>query len=204
MQVAAVPDAYRAVINFSAVVPSFILSSGLIGQDFSAGAVHLIFTRPIRRAEYVISRFAAASIVSAAAGILEIALVSLVRVTRGRDVNLSELGPSSLECIFAAIGICAAITLLSSVSHGLGDVVLFVSFTFVGHGLVLAAGLAKISWADILERWINALGFPSLQYAELTADRPDAWTGILTYVATLCAYLLLACLALHRRELTYA
>ena len=181
-----------------------ILGAGMIGSDVSSGVLQLLFARPVRRVDYVLSRWLATGIL--AAGLALIQLILSVLIIGGRHEPLPNL-PNILffagQHVSIAFGGAAVLAALSSVVPGFGDLALY----FL---LFMVSGLVQMLGSSTRFKFFGPMGaemlstlVPSLDLAPLFGGAPS-WYDLVAYFSTLTLSLLLATIALNRRELSYA
>ena len=198
----AAPPMAMAAIN-STIGLTLVFAIGMIGQDLSSGVLQLLFARPVRRWEYVISRWLAVALASATFAALQVVLVAAIASARGAAPPFGELalmiGSHALECI----GTAAVFTLLSSLVASAGDVALYAMIT-VGAGILSMSAQVK-GWA-ILGRIGGILGdalSPKISLEQL-AHGLAPWAPIAAYLSTVTLCLAIAVVVMNRRELSYA
>lgn len=180
-----------------------VFAVGMIAHDVSSGVLQLVFARPVRRWEYVVSRWAAVAAAGTVVVLLQTALVSGMLALRGRGPEPSDValfaGGRSLE----VIGLAAVMALLSSVTFGYVDVVLYV-VAQMASGLLQLAGQAK-GWAVVgrIGEELGAFTAPKINLAAIAAGA-GSWSEATAYLSTVTLCLLLATVATNRRELSYA
>ena len=96
-----------------------MLSAGLIGQDVSAGVLQLLFARPVRRWEYVFSRWFAFSLMAVALVAVQVAIGASFLALRGVPIGIDAVAMHTASQILAAVGGVSVFTLLSSLIGGL-------------------------------------------------------------------------------------
>src|SRR5919198_2264006 len=62
---------------------ALVLAAGAIGSDVSAGVLLLLFARPVRRSEYVLSRWCALGLGAALVRLGQIAIATAILAARG-------------------------------------------------------------------------------------------------------------------------
>lgn len=181
-----------------------IVVAGAIGQDVSSGVLQLLFARPIRRSEYVLSRWAAASLAAAALLALQVALATAILALRGAAPPASVALLAAGDRMLAGAGLCAVVLLFSSVVGGIGDVGLWLVGTLTAALAGLAGGTLKAPWlaraADELQRTLN----PKIELALLFGVGRFSWFETLSYLSTVALCLALAIVIVNRKELSYA
>lgn len=203
IMVAALPAMGLAALG-EALPIGMLFAAGMIGQDVGSGVLQLVFARPVRRWEYVMSRWLAVGIAAAAAIALQAGGAWGVLALRGHapeaEVMLAFAGGRVLQ----VFGGAAVMALLSSLASGLGDLAIYILLNIVG-GLASVAGQAK-GWsvltqgADVLR---GALA-PAIDFDRVAAGGPHAWLTVVAYLSTIALCLALASEVMNRRQLSYA
>jgi ABC-type transport system involved in multi-copper enzyme maturation permease subunit len=180
-----------------------IVVAGAIGQDVSSGVLQLLFARPIRRSEYVLSRWIGASVAAAVLCLLQVAAAAVLLSLRGAAPASSSALLMAGERVLASAGLCAVMILFSSMVGGIGDVGLWLVATVTGAVGGLAGATLKSPWlsraAEELQRTIT----PKLELAFLAGSR-FSWFETLSYLSTVTLCLALAIVIVNRKELSYA
>jgi ABC-type transport system involved in multi-copper enzyme maturation permease subunit len=198
----AVPQTgFAAAGNITGI--ALVFSIGLIGQDFSSGVLQLLFARPVRRWEYVTSRWLGAGSIVALVGIAQGVLIALVMTVRGAAPGAGDTIAFIGERVLGGLGLAAVFVLLSSLVAGVGDVALWIAGQAI---LAISAMVAQAKgWmaaGRVLGELQGALnpGVPITQIANGLAP----WAPVSAYLSTIAVCLTLAVILVNRRELSYA
>lgn len=200
-----VPGTPIALLGQNAMNFALILSAGMIGQDVSAGVLQLVFARPVRRSEYVFSRWAAAALASAALFLLQIAAVAAIGALRGHAQPLAETAAFAAECVLHAVGVVSVMTLLSALAPGLADLALLLIIGFTGTvlgtvGQVMSGGTVLVRIGQEIGRFTS----PEVPIAAIVNGDAVSWFAIASWLSTVTLCLALAILLVNRKELSYA
>jgi ABC-type transport system involved in multi-copper enzyme maturation permease subunit len=182
----------------------WILGTGVIGQDISSGVIQMVFARPVRRWEYVLSKWTAL-----AGGALAITLVmgavsAVLLIARGAPPETTELLRFAAEALVTAVGAAAALVMFSSIMPGHADLALYVPFFFTSWILGM---LGTVESSELLRRISEEIGnfvMPAIDIEKTFASDPISWFVILSYLSNVSILLLLAVVILNRREFSYA
>lgn len=180
------------------------LGAGMIGQDVSSGVLHLLCARPVRRPEYVVSRWLGVGFAASAISLLQLGIACGLMAARGIAPSPQDALMFGAGRIFESFGIAAVLALFSSLIGGLGDLGIYLVANLVT-GVIQMVGQVK-SW-DWVQRAGAELGHsltPSIDLARLVAASPMPWSPILAYASTVALCLTLAILVVNRKELSYA
>ena len=179
------------------VLFALVLSAGLVGKDVSSGALALLFTRPIRRSEYLLSRWLAGGLSAAVLGLAVLLAQFLVLRGRGVEVSGVELLSTAGKGVTGAFGLAAVLVFFSTLVRGIGDIGLW----FVANLLVIVcepAGLRR------LEQELHGLLVPQVDFGRALASEPISWFAIVSYASSVTLFLGLALLMINRKEVSYA
>lgn len=181
---------------------AFLLAAGILGQESSSGVFQLLFARPVRRWEYVVSRWLAVCAAACGLVVLQIALICLVLASKGlpeaRDIVFA-IGTQMLS----AIGTTSIVLLYSSFISGVGDVI-GVILTAVSAQVI--GGIGQLRQSEWLVRTGAELGrfvAPQLD-AHMLTRTPLPWFDLTSYLSTIALCVAVAVLVLNRREISYA
>ena len=186
-----------------AIPLAMVLAVGMIGQDVSSGVLQLIFARPVRRSEYVLSRWLAVSLGASLASLLQIGLYMALAAGRGAAPSADVVLQFALGRELQIFGVAATMALLSSLIGGVGDLAIYALLTISGGVVSMIGQLRQSSVITWIGHEIGTLVSPRLEIAQLVAGSPS-WFAIATYASNLTLCLLLAILILNRKELSYA
>jgi ABC-type transport system involved in multi-copper enzyme maturation permease subunit len=181
-----------------------IFCTGMISQDVSNGTAHLILARPVRRSEYVFSRYAAVVLATLGVYFIQVLLAAFIMNTKGGPLDAGGLVPGIISQLTLIFGVSAVFAFLSSVARGMGDLGLFAV-------LVVVAGIAgdvlrklQAPRAETISDWLAHAVYPVINDSDMMAGHGVPWLPIARYFVTVVTLLVAARYALGRRELTYA
>lgn len=180
-----------------------VFAVGVIGQDLSSGVLQLLFARPVRRSEYVMSRWLAAGGMTALLGVGQAVMVVLIMTARGSAPGTSEALTFIGERFFEGFGLAAVFVLLSSLVNGVGDVALWVVFQLVS---AVGGAIAQAKGWSVVVRALNEIAGamnPALPIAQIVHGLAP-WAPASAYLSTVTLCLALAVLVMNRREFSYA
>jgi len=180
-----------------------VLGVGAIGQDVSSGVLQLLFARPVRRSEYVLSRWLAVGIGASALALVQVTLAWGILAGRGAPPTPQEVALFAAGRILETFGVAAVIVLLSSLIAGYGDLAIYILATMTA-GMIGMVGQFKS--APLLVRAGEELhGFlvPRIDLAQALVGSPP-WFEITSWLSTVTLCLALAILVMNRKELSYA
>jgi ABC-type transport system involved in multi-copper enzyme maturation permease subunit len=176
---------------------AMVLGAGLVGRDVSSGALALLFTRPIKRSEYLLSRWLAAALAASALGVMALLAQFLILRLRGVGVTGSELLFASAKAISGDFGLAATLVFLSTLVRGIGDIGLWLL------GSLLAALCASFVNRRLGEELLRLLT-PRLDWARALTSQPISWFEIASYASSVTLFLALALMMINRKEISYA
>jgi ABC-type transport system involved in multi-copper enzyme maturation permease subunit len=180
------------------------LAAGMIGQDLSSGTLQLLLARPVTRAGYVFSRWAAVAAGTVAIVLLQALVAALLMTLRGAPVPWDGAALFLASGVLLAAGMAAVMALLSSLAAGLGDLGLLF-LLFLSGQVLEKVGMFK-SWGWLVraaEELQHTIG-PHLDLAPLFHGQAVPWLAVVTYLSTVTLCLGLAIVVMNRRELSYA
>ena len=185
----------------STAVLVMILGAGIVGRDV-AGVLQVLFTRPIRRSEYVISRWVGLGIAGAVIASAEILLAG-IGALHGGGMTPAAWALQFPEHVFTAFGVAAVFVLFSSLLNGFGDLGLYVAFSFIGYFLDTVGGM--VGSRTLRGVAAEMVGFltPDPDLHAILAGDPN-WFRVVSYFSTVTLALALAVAAVNRKEISYA
>ena len=183
---------------------ALILGAGLVGQDFSAGTLQLLFARPVTRAEYAVSRWLAVGLAVACLVATQIAAGSAILAAHGDAPAARDLALLAGKQILTGFGTLSVLLLLSTFLPGIGDIIGIIVLGIAGQVVQLAGALFKAPWLTRGGVEVGRFAAPDLDLAQLFGGGPVSWFDIASYVSTVTLCLALAIVIINRRELSYA
>ena len=181
-----------------------ILGAGMIGTDVSSGVLQLLFARPVKRSDYVLSRWLAAATLAAGLALVQVIIACIVISAHHRTLptpaNILFLAGQHVS---AAFGCAAVLTALSALAPGFGDLALyFLLFMCTGLTQMLGSSTHSKLVTGIGDEMLSSL-VPQVDLSPLFGGAPD-WYDMIAYASTMTLSLLVAIHAVNRRELSYA
>jgi len=178
------------------------LASGILGLEFSSGVLALVFTRPISRRVYALSKWMAVTATAVILSLAQLLAVLLILRVRYDSFEPDALGPRLVERVLVAAG-TSAVLFLSALGSGLSDLAVW------GLASVAAQTFRTIGFVNRDDFWIR-LG-ESLQFLLAPGWGMASGTSpamslpeLLAAVGITAVALALAVWVLERREITYA
>jgi ABC-type transport system involved in multi-copper enzyme maturation permease subunit len=202
------PILITPVVGFSMLGDCYFLAlaigAGMIGQDLSSGTLQLLLARPVTRAEYVFSRWAAVGVGTVLVVALQTLCASAIMLVRGAPVPWAQASLVLGNGVLLAFGTAAVLALLSSLAAGIADLGLLF-LVFLSAQVLEKVGMVK-SWAWLARGSEELLGVlkPELSLAAVFQGGHVAWPAIVAYLSTVTLCLALAVVVMNRRELSYA
>jgi len=89
-----------------------VLGAGMIGQDVSSGVLQLIYARPVRRPEYVVSRWLGVAFAGSALSLLQVALASGFMAAHGAPPAARDAVMFAGARVLESFGLAAVLALL--------------------------------------------------------------------------------------------
>ena len=202
LMTAAMPGGGLGIVR-DAVGITMVLAAGMIGQDVSSGVLQLLFARPVRRSEYVLSRWLSVAIAAAAISVLQIALAWLIVNARGGTLETNTVLLTMLQRVFEVIQITAVMAMLSSLAAGVSDLALWFATTVLGAILQLAAQAKGWAWLGRVGAEIQRIVGPDVGLLAL-AGGTGGWSDLVVTLSIAATALLIAVVLVNRKELSYA
>jgi hypothetical protein len=180
------------------LVMTLVFGAGLIGRDVSSGTLALVFTRPVRRWQYVVSRWLAAAAPATVLSVVHLAVQFFVLASRGHGVPARSLLDKAVEASSGCFGLSVVLLALSAVAPGMADLGLWLA---VRLGIDLTHFVGAPQW---LREQLEAASLPTLQGAVVAAGGTAAWSALASYGSDLTLFLALAIWLVNRKEISYA
>lgn len=190
--------------TFWAAAFAVVLASGLFGLEISSGAMLLVFTRPITRSSYVLSRFAAVAAAAVALSLLQLACQAALIRARGGDIPADLFAFAAADRAFLAVGVASVFALFSSVGSSVADLFLWAGGNVLAAALEASGRAASVPAAQWAGRAIEASMNPRLDLYRVMFSSPPGWSELLRYAATVLMCLTISISLMNRKELSYA
>lgn len=180
------------------------LGAGMIGQDVSSGVLQLLCARPVRRPEYVVSRWLGVAFAGSAISLFQLAVACGLLAARGAAPSPQDAVMFGAGRIFESFGIAAVLAFCSSLIGGFGDLGIYLMAN-LGASVIQTAGTVK-RWVWVERMGAEVLGAltPSIDLQRLMAASPMPWYPIVAYASTVALCVALAIVVVNRKELSYA
>jgi hypothetical protein len=182
---------------------TLVMAVGMIGQDVSSGVLQLLFARPVRRSEYVLSRWFSVWSAATALATLQVVAAAAILAARGAAVPAGEVGLAVLQRAIEVAQIAAVFAALSSLVNGFGDVGVWIVIQITGGVMALAAQARQWVVLGRIADEIGRIANPSIALAPLFQGG-GSWVPVLAAVSTTAIGLAVAVVLVNRKELSYA
>lgn len=179
----------------------WLLGTGIIGEEISGGTILLVLSRPVRRWEYVVSKWAALALLTAVIVLVQALAIGAIQVEHRALIE---------PFVFAG-------TVLSSLMLGLGSAAVLVFFSVLipsgreisGVGVVYLIGWLLKIFGPLFQHpalgrageEVLALLYPAVTF---TPGAGVPWVAVTQWASSTTIALLAAVVALNRKELSYA
>lgn len=194
-------DVTRVSLASSVGLFTWLLGTGLIGSDLSGGILPLLFSRPLKRSAYVLSRWAGLVGVVALAS-----LAALVCHALFGSATLASLtwGALALAVSIAAAALAGAtIVLCSCVFSGHGDAGLALGSLVLGW--LIYPLTRRADWVSAFYRGANTFFLPGSDALKALAEQDQSlaltWLGAHLLIALACLWG--AVQVMERRDISY-
>ncbi|MEO5616441.1 MAG: ABC transporter permease subunit [Candidatus Eisenbacteria bacterium] len=182
---------------------AFLLGAGILGQESSSGVFQLLFARPVRRWEYVVSRWLAVCAASCALVLVQIGILCLLLASRGLP-GAREILTIIADQMLSAIGTASVILFFSSFLSGVGDVLGIVLTAIAAQAI---GGIGALRQSGVITRIGAEIGrfiSPQFQISSLWGPGEVPWFDLVSYLSTVTLCVAVAVVLLNRREISYA
>lgn len=199
-----------------------VLCLGLAGNSTTQSGrggeyLPLIFTRPISKSEYVLSKWFVITLIGGGIGALQNLMISLIGIHFGEIVTLNALFCMLLERFLDAGLISAAMILTMLYKHPGFQIVAIFSFYIwlagqtippvtvadTGGGGAVALSIASTKFMINMSQHISNFILPNLSVYDLINSSRLTIVPILSYLTAVFAYLVCAVAATNQKEFFY-
>jgi hypothetical protein len=180
------------------------LAAGMIGQDVSSGVLQLLCARPVRRSEYIVSRWLGAGVAAAAISLLQLAIACGLMAVRGTPATPQDIVMFGAGRVLESFGITAVVALFSSLIGGFGDLGIYLMVNLGAAVLQMAGQVKRWPWVERMAAEVLGALTPTIDLPRVITASPMPWYPILSYASTVVLCLALAIVVVNRKELSYA
>jgi ABC-type transport system involved in multi-copper enzyme maturation permease subunit len=175
-----------------------ILAGGSTGREVSSGTLALVFCRPVRRSDFVLTKWLALSLLCSFLSVVQVSVQSLAFVIAHHAPMFADVWQNALERIFLCFGTTAILVALSTFVPKQWDIGLWL-LSFVCCAVCASEserlhGVAKAA-LDVL--------LPEIPFRHTFHSSPILWSTLFRYAATICVSLCVASWSIGRKELSY-
>src|SRR6266487_2621281 len=188
----------------SSVWFAYLMATGLIGQEYSSGTLHLVLARPVTRASFALSRWLAAALGACCLAVVQLAIGVALLSTHGGAPESRAVALFAAQQVLAIFGTTSVLLLFSSLLPGVGDFFAVWALGIVGGAVTAAGKLQEKPWLARAGEELQRFGSPTLDLNPLFWTGPVSWFEITSYLSTVTLCLALAIVILNRREISYA
>jgi ABC-type transport system involved in multi-copper enzyme maturation permease subunit len=181
---------------------TLVLALGMIGQDVSSGVLQLLFARPVRRAEYVMSRWVAVWIGASVLMALQLAAAWMILNLRGAPLDGQDVALALAKGVIEAGQLAAVMAMLSALVNGAGDLGVWFLAQIVGGIMALAAQMKGWPWMGRLADNLGEIVTPNVNLAGLASG--GSVLPLVTALSITAVALVIAVVLVNRKELSYA
>lgn len=183
---------------------ALILGAGVLGMETSSGVMQLLFARPVRRWEYVTSRWLGVACGASALAVVQLLCAWAIWTSQGTSPASTEVALIAAQLVINAFGTASVVLMFSSFVSGVGDVVALFLTQITGQmvGMVgqFRQSPAMIRTGEEISRFIGA----TVPLASFTSGHQVAWFELVSYLSTISICVVVAVVMLNRREISYA
>ena len=199
-----------------------VLCLGLAGNNNTSSGrggeyLPLIFSRPVSKAEYVISKWIVIAFIGGIVGALQNIVIALIGIKFGEVLTLNALLCIICERFCDAALISAAMILTMLYKHPAFQIIAILAFytwlsgqtippvtvADAGGGGAVALSIASTKFLINMSQHVGNLVLPTLNIYDLVNARQFNLVPFLSYFTALSTYLLLGVTATSRREFFY-
>jgi ABC-type transport system involved in multi-copper enzyme maturation permease subunit len=183
---------------------AFILAAGIIGQESTSGVMQLLFARPLRRHEFVVSRWLAIAATAAVLSLVQITAAYWILASHRVAPEMDEIATLAAQQAVDALGTTSVILFFSAMISGIGDIVALFLTQIAGQLLGL---VGQFRQSPVLVRTgeeIQRFAAATVQLGPIVRSHQAPWFEVVSYLSTVALCLAVAIVALNRREISYA
>ena len=180
-----------------AMVFTLVMGAGIIGQDISRGVLQLLFVRPIKRANYILSKWLAISILGFSASLFQIAILVLKLYIEQEKISGAALANVVVGRLFICLATAALLSLFSTLAPGMADIVIYLIIIMIVQGL-------RVLGQTYGFNFMVQLSYPLEFFVNPTINIHTTLTTLMACLFNISLCLLIASVVINRREISYA
>lgn len=184
-----------------------VMAGGAIGADLSSGALALTLTRPIKRRDYVLSKWLAIFAGAAFLTLLQLGIETAVMALRYPHA-FDLLSNNPLYAAFTRLALCAGVAAvlvaLSALTSGMNNVILWVLLFVFAQLVQSQGGNWHLPWLARAGTELAGILVPRLNAVDVLRASPPSWFAISSYLSTVIFALTAATVLMNRKEVSYA
>jgi ABC-type transport system involved in multi-copper enzyme maturation permease subunit len=180
------------------LVPLLFLSAGVIGRDVSSGTLALVFTRPLRRSDYLLTKWLAISSLAAGVSIAQLLTQATVLALRHRGESWTHLWQNAVERVVFSFALASVLILLSTLVARGWNIALWAGGPLLLTILASVRGLQPVTTAAV------PIFVPRINVWQAFYATPISWFAITSVLSTITLALALSVWVMNRKELSYA
>jgi ABC-2 type transport system permease protein len=183
-----------------ALVLTLFIAAGAIGRDVSSGSLPLIFSRPLRRSEYVVARWLGVATLAAACALIALGAQAGALTIRHEHTTWTHLWQNGVERIAFTFTLTAVLVALSALVPKSWNIGLYAAIA-----LPLQL-LTEVPWAPgkAVATRVLPLFFPDVNAWKTFSATPVSWFAVVSVFSTLTLAITFATWWMNRKELSYA
>lgn len=174
----------------------------------------LLFSRPLARSEYIVSKWLAASVGVFVIMILNMFTFNAAQMAQGRSSLVSIDGWTLANILLNALSYSALMVLIRSFPMRLGMTVFIIlvyaslvgpalNFSMSSYQATLPAAYIFFQVISFISSFLQQFVYPSIDLYEVTNSTVSSILPVLTYVSNILLYLFFASYLLNLREFSY-
>lgn len=180
-----------------AMVFTLVMGAGIVGQDISRGVLQLLFVRPIKRANYILSKWLAIAILGFSASLLQIAILVLALYIEHEKISGFAVADVVIGRLFVCLTTTALLSFFSTLASGMADIVIYIIVIIIVQGLRLLGQTYDLSF-------MVQLSYPVEFFVNPTINIHTTLITLVACLSNISLCLLAASIVINRREISYA
>ncbi len=188
--------------SFPHVVFAVIVATGVIGFEVTAGTLALVFTRPIDRGRYALTKWIAVSMFAAALSLAQLGAFLVILGLRFGAVDAGKAFALAGERLLQCFGVSAVFVFFSVLGAGVVDLAAWAGIEIVAQSLRGAGAVLGDVRLTRAGGALHRIASPTVDFLAERGTVPS--TQLLAYLLTIGVALSLAVFMLRRKELSYA
>jgi ABC-type transport system involved in multi-copper enzyme maturation permease subunit len=175
------------------------LCGGIIGRDLTSGSLALMLSRPLRRRDYVLTKWLAISTLTSAIALVQLGVQVSALLLRHHPVDAGQALANAADRVIFSFVFPSVLVLFSAIARGSWNAGLWL----IGVIVINILGLLPVHWLQAVIQRVEPFFLPHVNLWKTFHSTPISYYSLSLLAATMLLSLGLAVWRMNVRELSY-